>query len=75
MFGLEIVIDSFAIVRRWVYPNERFWSYEPSPETEKWCRFFGFGHEVTEPGAYLFGGKTLVVHPAVYAQLKQEFRP
>jgi hypothetical protein len=30
-------------VKKWVFPKERFWEYEPSDE--KWCRQLGIGHE------------------------------
>jgi hypothetical protein len=58
--GLEVVVTEDAMVRTWIYPVERFWKYEPSPETEKWCRFFGYGHEECKPGAYQVGNKLLV---------------
>lgn len=74
IYGLKIVVSEYARSRRWVYPRERFWTYEPSKETEKWCRFFGFGHEVEEPAAIQVGRDTLLIHPIVYEQLKKEFR-
>lgn len=73
ILGLKIVVDEHMIISRWVYPTERFWSYEPSRETEKWCRYFGFGHEVREPGA-MRTRDTLVVHPKVLAALEKEFK-
>ncbi len=72
LYGLKVVVDPLAVTRVWVYPKERFWSYEPSPETERWCRFFGFGHEVTEPCMYVVFGKTLVIHPTLLEQVKLE---
>jgi hypothetical protein len=70
--GMPVYVSEFALVKRWVYPVERFWTYVPSPETERWCRFFGFGHEVSEPGAYVIQDPRprLVVHPALVKQLR-----
>jgi hypothetical protein len=41
LHGLRVVVSDHAVVRYWEYPTERFWEYIPSPETERWCRFFG----------------------------------
>lgn len=68
MFGLRVTVSEYALVRRWVFPVERFVQY--GPEDERWCRYFGIGHEVTEPGAYQVGD-TLVVHPVVWAALER----
>lgn len=74
LHGLEVVVDeniSLFAKKTWIYPTERFWSYEPSPETERWCRFFGFGHEKIEYPAYQMGNK-LIVHPVTYKTLTKQ---
>jgi hypothetical protein len=73
MLGLKVVVDPLAETRVWVYPtDEPFVEYIPSPETERWCRFFGYGHEERRPCAYRIGN-TLIVHPSVYEAMKKEF--
>ena len=69
--GLPVVVDKNCESREWVYPRERFWSYEPSKETEQWCRYFGFGHDEYKPAMYRVGG-TLIVHPAIWDRIKKE---
>jgi hypothetical protein len=70
-----LVMDDYVArlyeVRKWLYPVERFWEWIPSPETERWARFFGYGEEVVEYKTYLIGN-TILVHPAVYDQLKHQ---
>lgn len=69
--GLPVIVSEHAVHRPWVYPVERFWTYIPSPETERWCRFFGFGHEgPAEPAIYQVDGK-LLVHPALLSKVKE----
>lgn len=70
--GIAVYASEHALVKRWVYPVERFWTYIPSPETERWCRFFGFGHEVTEPGVIKLSGpfgEKWLVHPSLMKHL------
>lgn len=69
MNGLKVSVDKHCTTQVWVYPKERFWEYVPSPETERWCRYFGFGHEETQPCYYIVGGHTLVIHPDLWAEL------
>ena len=66
ILGFQVITDRHipAMKTKWVYPQERFWSYEPSTETERWCRFFGFGQEVNEMLVYQIGNK-LVMHPDI----------
>lgn len=71
--GYNVVVDKNILVKRWVYPKERFWEYIPSPETEKWCRYFGFGHEVTEPGIICIDN-VFYVHPEIFKHIKQYIR-
>lgn len=73
LLGYKFVVDKNILVGRWIYPVEKFWRYEPSPETEKWCRYFGFGHEVFEPGIILVGD-TFCIHPEIYKHLKSYIR-
>lgn len=68
--GMKVVVSEYAVTKEWVYPKERFWSYTPSPETERWCRFFGYGHEETRPAAIQMHDMW-IVHPAVYEQIKK----
>ncbi len=71
--GLKVIVSEHAETATWVYPVERFWEYIPSPETERWCRYFGYGHEKREPGAFQIGDM-LYVHPKVYDELKRQIR-
>lgn len=68
--GLPVYVSVHAIERFWVYPVERFWTYLPSPETERWCRFFGFGHEEERPAIYRMHNK-LIVHPALLDKVQE----
>lgn len=77
--GIPIEVSEHAVSRTWVYPTERFWQYEPSKETEDWCRYFGIGHERVEPAVFqirgLYGvGDVWVVHPTIFAALEKEGR-
>lgn len=67
--GWPVVVTETAVQPTWIYPKERFWEYIPSPETERWCRFFGYGREEMVPCAILVGG-FLHVHPAVWEKIK-----
>jgi hypothetical protein len=46
--GVKIFKSDFAIVERWIPPFHPFIEYEASDE--KWCRYFGIGEVVREPG-------------------------
>lgn len=70
--GLKVIVSEHCLVSRWVFPARRFVEFEP--KDEKWARAIGYGHEVMEPGAYRMGD-TLVVHPAIYAELKKRTIP
>lgn len=67
--SIQIVVSKYAMVRTWVYPVDRFWKYEPSPETERWCRFFGYGHEEIRPVAFQMADGRLVMHPDILDKL------
>jgi len=64
--SLRLVFDKHCVTltKKWVYPTEKFWTYIPSPETERWCRFFGYGHweSANIPQIYLMGD-TILAHP------------
>jgi hypothetical protein len=60
----KVVVSEYSTSRVWVYPVERFWEYVPSPETEQWCRFFGYGHEEVRPACFQIGD-TLYMHPSI----------
>jgi hypothetical protein len=51
IYGIKVVFDENIpkFAKKWVFPKEQFWEYEPSDE--KWCRQLGIGHEIetTEP--------------------------
>lgn len=55
IYGVEVRFnDAMAkYVSKWVFPEDRFWQYEPSDE--KWCRQLGIGGEVetAEPLIYI----------------------
>lgn len=72
--GIKLTTSEHAMSKRWNYPDwGKFWSFEPSPETEKWCRFFGFGHQTYEPAAYMFGD-TLIAHPVIAESIRAAAR-
>lgn len=83
--GIKVVLSAHALTRRWVFPVERFVTYEP--KDEPWCRYFGIGHEVTEPCEYMirdsFGPvwgvrsdmcDTMVIHPELWEKMKADPR-
>lgn len=71
LYGMLVIIDKLAVTKTWVYPKERFWEYIPSAETERWCRYFGYGHEIETPCCYQVGNKW-IMHPAIWEALKKE---
>jgi hypothetical protein len=60
LHGVNSVKVLFEPVVRWVFPDDRFVTYEPGDEG--WCRFFGIGEEkavqrvLEMPVAYIAGG-------------------
>lgn len=38
--------------RKWVFPEDQFVEYDASDE--RWCRYFGFGHEVEDTSSLVF---------------------
>jgi hypothetical protein len=70
--GLKVATNPHLAKRVWEFPKDRFVTYEPTDEP--WCRYFGFGREVTVYTAVQMGD-TLFVHPAVLDQLQKEFGP
>lgn len=69
LHGIRYVVSEHAMVARWVFPDDPFVVYEP--KDEKWCRFFGIGHEVREPGAYQVG-EVMVIHPVIMDAMRRE---
>lgn len=70
--NFEIIVSDHAIVSRWVFPQKRFVEYEPSDE--RWCRYFGIGHEVREPGCIRVGGR-MYVHPEIWQRIEKIIPP
>lgn len=68
-YGMPVTVSESAMVPRWKYPTDPFIEYDPGDE--RWCRYFGFGRQVSEPGAYQIGNR-LLVHPVVWNQIKKE---
>lgn len=73
LFGTPIVASEHMTRRVTEFDSwGRFWTWGDSPETKRWATFFGFAREVDQPCAAVVGG-TLVAHPAIIAQLRQEY--
>ncbi len=70
LFGIQVVVSEHAVDIPWIFPVEPFVEYEPGDEW--WARKYGFGRPgKPKPCAYQVGNK-LVVHPAIYEQIKRE---
>ena len=69
--GLAVYLDESMVDKVWVFPQHRFFSYEP--KDEGWCRRLGIGYEKTvpKPEAYQIGNK-LVMHPTLWEELKKQ---
>lgn len=72
--GFPIVEDKNCWQTVWVFPKDRFITYEK--KDEEWCRPLGIGHQEIHPGCYLiqYPGEpmTLLIHPDLLKQLRKE---
>jgi hypothetical protein len=67
LYGLEIVVNKLAMASEWIFPQHRFFEWEP--KDEPFCRKYGIGHKgPMKPAAYQVGN-TLIVHPTIYEEL------
>lgn len=71
LFGMRVHVSELCMSKRWQFPKHRFIEYEQSDEW--WCRKYGFGKEVEEPGCYQVGDD-LYMHPIVWERFKQEMQ-
>lgn len=57
LLGYNIVINNNLkptyTETKWVFPKERFVTYEESDE--EWCRYFGIGHQQTKQAGEIIG--------------------
>lgn len=71
LYGMRVVVSEHTLVRRWVFPPDRFLSCEESDV--RWASVLGYGHWLYEPGIYQ-AGNTLMVHPSLYERIREGFR-
>lgn len=69
--GLEVILDESMVVKKWVFPKDRFVQW--GPEDEAYCRFAHYGHEEKIPCSTIYRIENkLVCHPYMWQRLKEE---
>lgn len=67
--GMKVVTNIDLTITKWEFPYDRFCEYDESDLW--WAVKYGFGRWVQVPSRdyYIIGGHTIVMHPALFAEL------